>query len=254
MLVAALLTSLSLYLNGQVIPKGNRKLLDFENKYLLEPYFNEEIHIHRQVAEGVYIYMQAFNAVDTIGYAFALEEFDGMELRFKVQSQTIQWDYRDQKWVLNNYMMRKIEGLKEDIVTGKRTKIELPIKPEDFGRKDKNIHTMNNRELAEYVRIEDLRGDSMVVHYKVEKHRRFAMPFATFVLVLIAFSVSSKKTRGGIGIHLFLGIMIAFSYLLFMQFSKVFSIKGQIDPMIAVWIPNILYAFLGFYLLKKAPK
>ena len=98
------------------------------------------------------------------------------------------------------------------------------------------------------------KGSQGVVNYEVEKQNRNAYPFATIVLTLIGVAVSSRKVRGGIGLHIGLGLLISFSFILFMQISSTFAINSGWSPILAVWMPNILYGLLAFYLIKKAPK
>ena len=80
-----------------------------------------------------------------------------------------------------------------------------------------------------------------------------ASPF-TFILTLIGVSLSTRKVRGGIGIHIAIGIAISFLYILFMQFSVEFATKGSLHPMIAAWIPNIIFGTVGVFLYRLAPK
>lgn len=253
-IVSLILASFSFYLNGWIIPISNQKLLDFEEKYVLNPYTNKELHIHRKIAPGIFIYMQSYNVQDSIGYQFSLEKFDNNRLEYKLQSQSIKWNSNSQEWVAQRYRIRTIKEMEEKLVSGDKFSLKLPIHPDDFGRKTRNIQTMNNKELNDYIEIERMRGDSMIKYYLVEKYKRVSLPFATFILVLIAFSIASRKVRGGIGMHLGLGILLAFSYLIFLQFSSVFSFKGGLDPLLSVWIPNIVYAILAVILLLRAPK
>jgi lipopolysaccharide export system permease protein len=54
--------------------------------------------------------------------------------------------------------------------------------------------------------------------------------------------------------HIGLGLLLSFSYILFMQVSQTFAIGGSMPVMLAVWIPNILFGALGVVMLIKAPK
>lgn len=113
---------------------------------------------------------------------------------------------------------------------------------------------MNFGELNEFIANEKLKGSEAVSFYEVERHRRMAFPFSTLVLTLIGVALSSQKVRGGIGLHLGAGIALSFTFILFMQVTTTFATKGSLHPMVAVWIPNILFGILGIYLIKKAPK
>ena len=126
--------------------------------------------------------------------------------------------------------------------------------PEEFGRKDNTVGTMDYYELNDYIASEKLKGSDNIESYLIEKYRRNAFPFATFVLTLIGVSIASRKIRGGIGMHIGLGIFISFTFIMFMQVSTTFAASGLVSPLAAVWIPNILFGFLSWYLLKKAQK
>jgi len=99
-----------------------------------------------------------------------------------------------------------------------------------------------------------LQGSDELKLFLIEKHRRFANPFAVFILTLIGVSLSSRKIRGGIGMNIGIGLTLSFSYILFLQFASQFSLKGSLGPMLAMWIPNILYSIIALVLYKMAPK
>jgi len=72
-----------------------------------------------------------------------------------------------------------------------------------------------------------------------------AVPFSTFVLTIIGFSLSVKKHRGGLGINIMMGMLLSFSYILFQRFSTTFALGGMLSPMLAVWVPNIIFAVIA---------
>jgi lipopolysaccharide export system permease protein len=98
-----------------------------------------------------------------------------------------------------------------------------------------------------------LRGVN-TINYEIEKHKRIAGPFSAFILTIIGVSLASRKIKGGIGFHLGLGLLLSFSYILFLQVTTVFATSGSLAPSIAMWIPNILYGGLAFSLYRRASK
>jgi lipopolysaccharide export system permease protein len=198
--------------------------------------------------------MQSYDVQDSFGYKFTLEKFEGNVMISKLEAQSIEWNNTKNEWEISSYSLRTLDTFGEKYEKGRKMSLKLPITPADFGRKTMNIQTMNSRELKDYIKQEKLRGEMMVSFYEVEHYYRIAMPFATFILVMIAFAISSRKIRGGTGLHLAFGILIAFTYILFMKFSTVFATKGNMNPLIAVWIPNMIYTILAAFLLVKAPK
>lgn len=255
MICATILAGLSLYLNNFLIPKANQGRLEFEDRYIKKnPYENRARHIHRQIAPGSFIYFESYNNFDHIGYRFSLEQFENNELKYKLISDYIRWDTTMQKWKIHNYQIREIDGMKETITTGNVKDTTLNFYPEEFSRRNSVVEAFDYIELNEEIRKERFKGSEKVAMYEIEKYKRSAFPFATFVLTLIGVSISSRKVRGGIGLNIMFGFLIGFSYILFMQVSTTFAMNGVAPPLIAVWIPNIAYGILALFLLRIAPK
>lgn len=252
--VGVLLAGASFYLNGWVIPEGNKDLIRFKSEYIKSAYDHSGEDIHRQLADDVFMYMKQFNYPDSLGYVFALEKFDGTDLVYKLRSDKIIWDYHLDKWKATNWKIRYFDSVRERYKTGDTLNLSLPLSPEDFGRKEMNIKAMTNPELESFIAVEKMRGDSNVVLYLVEYYKRGSMPFATIVMTLLAFSLASRKVRGGMGLHLGIGIALAFSYIMLLQLSTTFATNAGLHPMLAVWVPNIIYLILSGVLIYQAPK
>ena len=124
----------------------------------------------------------------------------------------------------------------------------------DFEVYDNIVTAMNMGELNDRIDKEKIRGTGMMVDLLLEKYKRFVNPLAAYVLTLMGVALSSKKVRGGIGLSLGIGIALSFTYIVFIQFSTMFSLKGGLPPLIAVFIPNIVFGIVAVYLLRKAPK
>lgn len=253
-IAASILAILSFSLNNFVIPKANQKRLAFENTYIRNPYRNNEINIHRQIRPGEFIYFESYNNQNDIGYKFSLEKFKQGKLTYKLMSDQVMWDSLSSKWKVLNYYVRTISEKKETVVKGEVLDTVLNFHPTDFGTRLNNIETMNLFQLNQYIKDERLKGADTIAFYEIEKYNRIALPFATFILSLIGVALASRKVRGGIGLHIGVGILISFAFILFMQISNTFAIYGGVPPAIAVWIPNVLFGILGVYLLRIAPK
>jgi lipopolysaccharide export system permease protein len=126
--------------------------------------------------------------------------------------------------------------------------------PEEFGRRISAVEMYNYYELNDAIEEEHFKGSEKVVYFQFEKYKRMVFPFATVILTVIGVSIASRKVRGGIGLHIMFGFLISFTFIVFMEFSKTFAINGGAPPLLATWIPNILFGLLAIYLLYKAPK
>lgn len=251
---AFVLAILSFYLNNFLIPNANKERLAFEEIYYRNKFRNNSNHIHLQIDPKTYIYMSNYNVDLNMGINFSIETFEDGKLTYKLLSDNVRWDSIKNSWEINNYIERHLDGLNETITKGFQKDTLLNFNPEEFKRRDNFIETKNYFELNELIAEEKFKGSRFVVDCEIKKQERAAYPFATFVLTIIGVSLSSRKVRGGIGLHIGLGLLISFSYILFMQISSTFAKSSGVPAIVAVWIPNILYSILALYLLKKAPK
>jgi lipopolysaccharide export system permease protein len=248
------LVAMTFYLSNFLIPHTNIARLDFESQYLKRSNKRHGYNIHMQMKPGEFIFVESYNHEQDKGYLFTLECIDAGGMTTKLTAENIDWDTLANMWTLNNVYLRKFDGLKEEFRHFDRIDTVLAVLPADFKKNRKMIETMNYRQLRDFIESERVKGVEGIEYYEVEKHKRIAFPFATIVLTLIGVALSSRKTRGGIGLHLAIGILISFSFIMFMQISTTFSINGGLSPFIAVWIPNVLFMILGIFLLRSAPK
>lgn len=254
-LVSALIIALiSFYFNGWIIPKANEKRIDFIHTYVKNPFVSRDRNIHRQIEKGNFIYLQSFSVKKKIGYQFAYEKFNNNDLTYKLLADRIVWDSIANHWIAENYFIREINGLKENISEGDKKILNIKFHPKELSFRVRETLAMNNKELNQFIISEKERGAGNIAFYEIEYHRRFSFPFATFILTIIGVSLASRKVRGGIGLQIGFGLLLSFSYIMFMQVSSTFATNGSLSPFIAVWIPNIVYAIIAIYLLIRASK
>lgn len=244
----------TLIFNLFIIPETNELKIDFENTYINPKSDNTKMYTHMQIDKNTYVYIENFDNTLKIGYKFQLEKFSGDNLKEKLTADRITWDSVKTSWKIENYSIRKINDLKESMSSGIKMDTILDMRPKDFEIYDNIYQAMNMRELNERIEKEEIRGTGVMVDLKLEKYKRFIYPLSAYVLTLMGVSLSSRKVRGGIGLPLGLGIFLSFAYILFIQFANMFALKGGLPPLIAVFIPNIIFGALGIYLMIKAPK
>jgi lipopolysaccharide export system permease protein len=239
---ALMIATLSFLLGNYIIPPANKTRIDFRNTYI-KNYVTQQNQIHRQIEPGVYIYMQRFRA-DNIGERFTLEKFEGKKLVTKITADNISWDEANQKWIINNYWMRTFRDGREEIVRGYRIDTTLNMRPEEYITSRNETETMTTPDINKHIENMKSRGVNPT-EYEIEKHKRLSGPFSVFIMTLIGAGLASRKVKGGLGFHLGLGMLFSFSYIFFAQISTVFAINGSMSPMVAVWIPNILYGIIA---------
>ena len=255
---AALIALCTFMLGAYVIPRGNVERVNFENTYIKKKTDITAVdNVQMQVDTGVVAYITHFDNTNKSGYGFSLDKFVNKKLVSHLTAQNIQYDTlsaRRFSWTLRYYTIRTLKGMREEITSGERLDTIIIMEPKDFFYVRGQQETMTVPQLSEFIDRQRLRGAAGISTFEVEYHKRFAMPFAAFILTLIGVSLSCEKRKGGMGTSIGIGIALSFSYILFQTISSTFALNAGLPAMIAVWIPNILFAIIAFVLFRRTPQ
>ena len=253
---ALIIASLSMTLNLWVIPRAQQKSVAFESQYIKrKKNYQFDRHIYRQIEPGVFTYIRGYSKESNQASFFALERYEGGTMTQSLEASEARYNPENGRWTASRYTTRSFDSLGVETFTQRRnldTLINLEIA--ELGRINELIKTMNISELNRFLDQQRSKGSDSISIIQVEQHARFAYPMATFILTLIGVSLSSRKVRGGTGLHIGIGITLCFSYIMFNRVFEEFAKSGSLPPGLAVWIPNILYLFIAIYLYRKAPK
>ena len=251
---AVFLAIVSFAMFAWIIPHADKTRVVFENKYIRDRSHYNAYQIKTQIAPGQIMSMGSFNFSDSLGFKVSLEHLEGGELKSKLFADKLSWNDNTQKWKLTKWWSREfIDGM-EILTKGATMDTMIAFNPEDFFRKNDDVGMFNMRELDEMIAFEEMRGTGNSFFYTTERNKRYALPFAMIVLTVIGVSVAAKKTRGGIGLNLGVGLLISFTFLMVFQFFVAYGSSGSMHPLLAVWIPNIIFGAVAFVLYKFAQK
>jgi len=255
MIAATFLAIMSFVLGNFVIPHTNVNMREFKQKYISDLQMDRGMNIHFQIAKNNFIYVERYEQKTLTAHKFSLEQFDDDgKLIYKLNSAKAIYDTVNESWGIKQYYIREIDGLKEKLTKAYQMDTIIALVPDDLILRKEDYEIMDFFEINKFIQDQKLKGAGNVVQYEVEQQKRTAYPFAALILTLIGVSLSSRKVRGGMGMHLGLGIALTFIYILFMQFATVFAVYGGLSPILAAWIPNIVFSFIALYLVKNAPK
>ena len=249
-ITAFFLASLSFVLGNFIIPETNKERIDFENKYIKRKQKKRIKNIHMQIQRDQYVYMESYNRSKNIGYKFTLENFENNVLKSKLSANYIEYDTVNNSWKARDYFIRKYQEKNDEIIKGSIIDTIINLSPSDLAKNRSLVETMGMKKLNQYIKHEEIKGTAQIVYHKIEKHKRIANPFSTIILTVIAVAIGSKKIRGGAGIQLSLGLVMSFAYILFMQISTTFATNSNLLPIIAVWIPNLIFTVIAFVLVR----
>lgn len=257
MISCVLIASVTFYLNSFVIPHGTVIRQNFESLYRNSKKNTSAENVQLQVGKGTVAYIQHYDDRYKRGYGFSLDKFEGKKLVSHMTAMEIQYDtIADAKyhWKATNWKTRTLVGLRERIVTGGVKDTVILMEPTDLVYSKGQQETFTSPELLDYISKQTSRGSGNVVQYEVEFHKRIAMSFSSFILTIIGLSLSARKRKGGMGLYLGIGLGLSFGYIMLQTVSSTFAINAGTPPVLAAWIPNLIFAFIAYFCYRHAPR
>ena len=242
---AVIIMLVSLTLANFIVPKTNGKLNDFKYQYFGRRNV-ATTYLHIKNSKNSYVFVERWDKMEGIGYNFTYEEFDNDALRLKISAQTIDFDEDKKQWRMHHYTRREITPDNEEILTqGEECDTALNILPRNLYQDAFVSETMSYKELRHFIKEENMRGSS---------HKRLANPLGILTMTLLGVSVSCRKSTRGVGVHVFIGMGLAFSFIFLQQVSTVFSVSGGLPPVLGTWFPNIIFLIITIVMLRITPK
>ena len=253
---ALFITVLSLTMSLWLIPATQKDCVAFEQKYIARRAREQyDRHIYRQVEPGTFAYIRGFSKTTSVASFFALEQYEGSRMVGSLEASDVKFDPESKHWTAQRYVERRFDKDGEESFLQSRnldTVINLDVV--ELGRLTELLTTMNIVELNDFLEQQKQKGSDSLRQIEVEHHIRYAYPFGTFILTLIGVSLSSRKVRGGTGLHIGIGIALCFSYIMLTRVFEEFAKGGSMPTLLAVWLPNLIFLVIGIYLYRKAPK
>ncbi|MCL2502334.1 MAG: LptF/LptG family permease [Bacteroidales bacterium] len=251
---AFVIALMSLSLNLFVIPPANKNRLAFEEQYMKKAFDNLNRNIHFQLEPNQFVYMESFFSLNNTANRFTLETFSENQLVSKLSADRAVWDANFMGWRLEQYFIRHIDGDIETIERGQRRDTVLNLTVQELKQRKSAVEALDYYELNQEIEKLKMRGDNRVKYAQIQKNTRLAVPFSAFILTLMGVALSSRKRRGGIGLNIGVGIALSFTYILFLRFSEMFVHSDVLPPLVALWVPNMLFAIVAVVLYRLAPK
>jgi lipopolysaccharide export system permease protein len=255
-LAACILMAMQYYGNNYLIPLSNKQRIQFENTYVWRRNYETPVdNIHLFINQKQKLYIRRYSVEEDRCYDFTMEYFDGKgNLQAKLFATRADWQKETQKWRIINYRIRTFGNLRENLTMGSQADSTFLFTPDDVERRDNVKDAMTTPEISAFIDRQIQRGAGENMLFASEKHRRSADTGTVLILTLIGMSLSSRKIRGGMGLHLALGAGIGALFIIISKFSLTFSIKGGFDALWGAWLPNAMYLFVVIALLRFAQK
>lgn len=251
LLSAFVIAAATWVLGAYIIPPANVKRINYTNTYVKNKRVDYGANIMLMVAPGEIAYISRYDNITKTGSRFTLEKFDGKQIVSRLTARSIGWDTL-YSWKVYDYTIRDFKDNRELIRRGAALDTTIPFEPRDFLIAKNDHEKMTTPALERYIERQRSRGVGNIKSFEVEYHRRYAMCAAAFILTVIGMALSSRKVKGGMGLNIGIGLVLSFSYILFMAITQSFAYSGLTSPLIAMWIPNIIYTVVAVVLYNRA--
>lgn len=249
-LCIALLATL---MSNVIVPRSTMRFENFKSKYMTR-YAKTNTNLHIRNSANSYIYVDRWNVKDQKGYLFSYDELGSSFVKYRITAQEIVYEDSLKIWRLINFKKRTTFHTGESIVMGSCLDTLFNITPLDLSQDEKACETMTFKEIVKYIHNDKDKGGGMAKYYIIQANKRIANSLGIFIMTLLGLSIAFRKNRRGIGVHLFFGVALVFIFVFLQQISTVFSIYGGFSPALGAWMPNIIYSFVCFFMIKTCQK
>ncbi len=258
LIAASIITTLLLLGNHLLIPLGNKVRLDFEHKYIYK--FSDKgkkSDVHLFIGPDVKVYAHNWAQSDSSINRFRMERIKDGEVTWILEANRAKWKGEPNKWQLEDYSIRTFSGNAETFIKKKNTEVldtAFNLYPNDFSQFVTDKDTYSTPVLYSIIAEKRQRGLSNTRAYEIELHRRTADAFTIIILTIMGFTIAGRKVRGGIGLHLAIGIGLGAIFVFLSRFSATFATSYNFPILLGVWIPNLIFGLISVQLLRTAQK
>ena len=255
-LIGATIVCVGAFVLGTFLaPAANKGYNEFKYEYLKRGRKDKSARdVYRQISDNEYIYVSSFSPKTKTGSNFSLEYLEGNTLKYKIHASRIKYNPKDSTYTLNGFKQRNVGVDGDELINKRKVDTTFAFDIDDLIPVEYIAETLTTPELKKFIAKEKARGSSYINRYEVTLQKRYSLPVSAYILTIIAVAVSAMKRRGGMGINLAFGILIAFLFIFLDKILGIMAIKTGFPPLLAVWMPNMIFGVLAIYLLNNAKR
>jgi len=244
---------LAIFMSNVVVPRTQYNFRTFQMQKMTR-WAKTTSNFHIRNSSNSYIYIDRWNINEKKGYKFSYDELGDFYVKYRISAQEILYIDSLNTWRLINYSKRVTSNTGEKLYYGAVLDTVFNITLLDLSQDDKACQEMTFGAILDFIRDDKEKGGGMAKFYIIEAHKRIANSLGTIIMTFLGVSVASRKTQRGVGVHLFIGIALGFTFIFLQQVSTVFSIFGGFSPALGTWMPNIIYAFICLFMIRACQK
>ena len=259
-LIGAIILAVIFWFSSQYwLPKANEIRTNFQSTYIdphssynSDPYRSNNFYL--RVDAETYVGLRYYDTARKTAGSFFLSRIKKNQIYYNLRAEAMRWDTIKKNWLLTNVVEHTNDGLKETSRLIPNLNINLNVRPEELKRDEYLKDKYTTPELKRFIKMEEIRGSEDLNTYKEERYHRDAEPFSVIILTMFGAVIAIRKVRGGSGVLIAIGLVLAALFVIMDKFSVTFATKGNFSPMLAAWMPNIIFSCVAGWLYWKAPK
>lgn len=219
--------------------KNESDLKESRNIHLLEPG-------NRIVSIG------EFNPERLTLKSISIAQLSGAKIISRIDADSMRYDTRKREWMMQNVTNRIFANGHEEFRFEPSQVIKLDLSPAALKELDLQPDEMNIVRHYRYLAEKQRAGFAGLERSMVKFHNKTAMPFASLIIMLIGVPLSAKKKRGGLASEITIALFAGFLYIGLQRTVAMAGYQGAIYPLLAAWLPNLLFLTLGYVIYKNA--
>ncbi|MBR2142426.1 LptF/LptG family permease, partial [Anaerovibrio sp.] len=253
--LGAIVSVFAIAFNEYVVPWSNEaysNVLNYEIKGNLAPQSQEHIII-KEIKDGTIqrlIYARQYDADTNMMYGISMQAFEDGKLSHVENAEYAKW--QDNQWTM-------YAGIIYDVSKGE-THHTMHFNSQVLPINESPNAIIREQKKPEELSMEELRAqiDIMKAQYvntkklETELYQRITVPMASLIFTLVAIPLGMQPNRNSSSRGFVISIIIIFIYYSLMTMAGAIAQSGAVDPMLAVWLPNIVGLIVGGWLMHRA--
>ena len=254
-LVASFLISmLSIYFSGYVVPLANKIKANLEVTYLKRGTNYAGANLFFQDSKSRIVNISFFDNSSNQAVRVSLQEFqpnDPTKMVSRIDATKMIYDTLSKNWVARNGVKRVfLENGEQTSYFDTLRLSYLGFTPKELDSKQQKIEEMNFDDLKKYIKTQQQAGNDPT-NTQIEYYSRYSFSMASFIIVFFGLPISANKRKGGVAVHVGINILVTFIYLVFMKISEAFGKNDAMNPILTAWIANLIFLAAAIYNLPK---
>lgn len=251
---SAAIAMFSFILMGWVLASANKKRIDYEDRLGVMVFFTVPKYLHIRISPESYLYIEKYRTVSQMGTNATIETIKEDSLKEKLYAKYIHWDSERSIWIFEDWTLRQIGEINENITHGSIIEEKLNLHPEDLAMNPRLYETLTLPKLHNHIKdLKSKQSDSLRL-FITEMHVRYMAPFSAIILTIMGVLVASYRSRRGAGIQLSIGGAFAFIYIAMFLIARSYAEAKGANIIFTLWMPNILFSAISYVIYRIVPK